>query len=305
MLHFRLRYRQHDIELNPGEFVIGRSEQCQLSIDDAMISRRHVSLRVTANEVVLVDLGSRNGVSLNGTKLKGEKELADGDKITIGKHELSLTIFSTDSRRNKSLLARTLGPLDIEELDYRARTRTQPNLMMPDDPGFDETPPPPRPDLARPDPSGLTPSRGLARALSSFITLAPLADKALALGRHEEAERLLSGPLGDLITELRKGGLVELNTLTKFAGYAVKLASLLLKAAWIEWVFEAFLLTSYMMPAPMIDELFNIVPRLKHLEKRHILDYIVGMQATPSLSATDRFLVQRLETLAKRLATVR
>lgn len=300
MLHFRLRYRQHDIELNPGEFVIGRSEQCQLSIDDAMISRRHVALRVTVSEVVLVDLGSRNGVSLNGIKLKGEKALSDADKFTIGKHELTLTIFSTDSKRNKSLLARTLGPLDIEELDYRARTRTQPNLMMADDPGFDETPPPPRPD-----PSGLTPSRGLARALSSFITLAPLADKALALGRHEEAERLLSGPLGDLITELRKGGLVELNTLTKFAGYAVKLASLLLKAAWIEWVFEAFLLTGYMMPAPMIDELFNIVPRLKHLEKRHILDYITGMQATPSLSATDRFLVQRLETLTKRLATVR
>ncbi len=52
--------------------------------------------------------------------------------------------------------------------------------------------------------------------------------------------------------------------------------------------------------------------RLGYICKKHgrakgqdILDYIVGMQATPSLSATDRFLVQRLETLAKRLATVR
>ena len=46
MQQFRLRYRAHDIELLPGEFVIGRSEDCQLSLDDAMISRRHALLRV-------------------------------------------------------------------------------------------------------------------------------------------------------------------------------------------------------------------------------------------------------------------
>ena len=42
-----LRYNDHDIDLPPGEFVIGRAANCQLSLDDPLVSRNHATLTVT------------------------------------------------------------------------------------------------------------------------------------------------------------------------------------------------------------------------------------------------------------------
>ena len=36
---FRLRYMAHDLELPIGEFVVGRSTECQLSLDDPLVAR--------------------------------------------------------------------------------------------------------------------------------------------------------------------------------------------------------------------------------------------------------------------------
>ncbi|HSQ63044.1 MAG TPA: FHA domain-containing protein, partial [Polyangiaceae bacterium] len=65
-MRFRLRYMNHDLELNEGEFVVGRNASCQLSLDDPLVSRRHAVFNVRADTVTVEDLGSRNGVSLNG-----------------------------------------------------------------------------------------------------------------------------------------------------------------------------------------------------------------------------------------------
>ncbi|MDB5216784.1 MAG: hypothetical protein JWO86_4711, partial [Myxococcaceae bacterium] len=40
-MRFRLRYLQHDLELNEGTFAVGRNASCQLSLDDPLVSRRH------------------------------------------------------------------------------------------------------------------------------------------------------------------------------------------------------------------------------------------------------------------------
>ncbi|MCU0686326.1 MAG: FHA domain-containing protein, partial [Polyangiaceae bacterium] len=46
-MRYRLRYLQHNLELSPGQFLIGRSTDCQLSVDDPLVSRRHARLLVT------------------------------------------------------------------------------------------------------------------------------------------------------------------------------------------------------------------------------------------------------------------
>src|SRR5262249_26446957 len=89
---FRLRYLAHDLELPIAEFVVGRSPDCQLSLDDPLVSRRHAILRVRKDGVTVQDLGSRNGVLVNGSKIAGERELAGGDKVSIGSQEMVLTI---------------------------------------------------------------------------------------------------------------------------------------------------------------------------------------------------------------------
>src|SRR5271156_2333112 len=87
---YRIRYLAHDLELPVGEFVIGRSAECQLSVDDPLVSRKHAVLRVTREGVVAADLGSRNGVLVNGVKIDGQRDLTDGDKVMIGSQELTL-----------------------------------------------------------------------------------------------------------------------------------------------------------------------------------------------------------------------
>ena len=78
-----LRYHDKDIELPSGEFVIGRAANCQLSLDDPLVSRNHATLTVTPESVVLADLGSRNGVRVNGDRIEGKRNLSHGDQIAI------------------------------------------------------------------------------------------------------------------------------------------------------------------------------------------------------------------------------
>src|SRR5882724_5427153 len=91
----RLRYLAHDLEVPSGQFVIGRTADCQLSLDDPLVSRRHALLSVRDDAAVIHDLGSRNGVLVNGQRIEAPRPLAEGDVIKIGSQELTLTGVSS------------------------------------------------------------------------------------------------------------------------------------------------------------------------------------------------------------------
>ncbi len=98
-MRFRLRYMNHDLELNEGEFVVGRNASCQLSLDDPLVSRRHATFTVHADSVTVEDLGSRNGVSLNGERLVGRVLLRPGDRVQIGSQEMVLVVSASEGVR--------------------------------------------------------------------------------------------------------------------------------------------------------------------------------------------------------------
>src|SRR5258706_11065738 len=99
---FRLRHLQQNFELGEGEFVIGRSAECQLALDDPLVSRKHALLVVGVESVVIKDLGSRNGVVVNGTRIDTSRILLDGDRLVIGSQEMTLVAW----QRDPSLIAR-------------------------------------------------------------------------------------------------------------------------------------------------------------------------------------------------------
>ncbi|MBK6811375.1 MAG: FHA domain-containing protein [Sandaracinaceae bacterium] len=74
-------------------FLIGRSSECHLAVDDSLVSRRHAALDVRADGVRIRDLGSRNGVSVNGTLISGSHELTHMDRITIGAQQMVFVEF--------------------------------------------------------------------------------------------------------------------------------------------------------------------------------------------------------------------
>jgi pSer/pThr/pTyr-binding forkhead associated (FHA) protein len=73
--------RQFELEL--PQTVVGRSLSAHISIDSGLISRQHMSLRRSGTEVSCVDMGSANGMFLNGVRAHSAV-LRQGDTIQIG-----------------------------------------------------------------------------------------------------------------------------------------------------------------------------------------------------------------------------
>lgn len=75
-----------------GEMRVGRSTDCDVTIEDPRVSRNHALLRVEEPKVMLEDLGSANGTLVNGLKLVGSVELANGDDLQFDKYKFRLVI---------------------------------------------------------------------------------------------------------------------------------------------------------------------------------------------------------------------
>jgi len=75
-------------EVNQRSVVIGRSRDCDIQLADANVSRRHAELRQEGASYWIVDLGSTNGIEVNGKRVKRAK-LRSGDTITLGSTELT------------------------------------------------------------------------------------------------------------------------------------------------------------------------------------------------------------------------
>jgi hypothetical protein len=69
-------------------FVIGRSRECDLVLDDPNVSRRHAELRREDGGWAVRDLGSTNGIKVNGRRSPGGR-LQPGDEITLGVSRLT------------------------------------------------------------------------------------------------------------------------------------------------------------------------------------------------------------------------
>ncbi len=73
--------------LPPGGGTVGRSRDCDVVLEDAGISRRHAQIRPTPDGWQIEDLGSTNGVVLNGRAIEGPHPLRAGDRIEFGSTE--------------------------------------------------------------------------------------------------------------------------------------------------------------------------------------------------------------------------
>jgi hypothetical protein len=72
----------------PAGGTIGRSRDCEIVLDDAGASRRHAELRPDPAGWALRDLGSTNGVRVNGRAIHGTQPLRQGDRVEIGSTEI-------------------------------------------------------------------------------------------------------------------------------------------------------------------------------------------------------------------------
>jgi Protein of unknown function (DUF3662)/FHA domain len=74
--------------LEGEKMVVGRSRDCDVVVEDPNVSRRHAELDRTSAGWAIHDLGSTNGVVVNGRRVNGTHELGSGDRIELGTSEL-------------------------------------------------------------------------------------------------------------------------------------------------------------------------------------------------------------------------
>lgn len=72
------------------EITIGRQEGNTIRLTERNVSRRHARLLKQNGHVLIEDLGSYNGIRVNGDRISGQVQVADGDLIQIGDYDLAL-----------------------------------------------------------------------------------------------------------------------------------------------------------------------------------------------------------------------
>jgi hypothetical protein len=164
-----LRYRGHELALAQPVIVIGRGGECELMLASPLVSRRHAQIVNSADGITIEDLGSRNGVYVNGELLKEPRRLEVGDRIDLGGEELELVPHEgSDPAKSRDTQLRL------------AAAQATPSAQ-------DER----------------------TRQASAFVLLGGLLDKLLALSRADEAERLMMTHLERVLLDAQRGARPE------------------------------------------------------------------------------------------------
>lgn len=77
--------------LSGDRVVLGRSRDADIVVDDPNVSRRHAELRSGDGGWTVRDLGSTNGVKVNGRRVE-KATLSPGDDLTLGTTQLTFEI---------------------------------------------------------------------------------------------------------------------------------------------------------------------------------------------------------------------
>ena len=86
------------VPLARSQITIGRDEDNTIRLTERNVSRRHARLERLNGGYTVADLGSYNGVRINGVKIERRSRLEAGDRITIGDYLLRFQFATTDSQ---------------------------------------------------------------------------------------------------------------------------------------------------------------------------------------------------------------
>jgi pSer/pThr/pTyr-binding forkhead associated (FHA) protein/uncharacterized RDD family membrane protein YckC len=182
-----------EFELVDNEVQIGRELDNVLRLADPSISRHHAVVRRTTTGYEIEDLGSSNGVLLNGAKVQ-ISALKDGDRVTLGQVQVSFV----DPRPAEEEPVNPLGTIRINPEEMRKVQSTMPPAP---EPAAAPVPPPPPPIQPRVPPQAPPPAPQAvpdAPQAPGFLAgwLPPIPDDAQPIMVGDVPER------GDFVTRL-------------------------------------------------------------------------------------------------------
>ena len=211
-----IRWRGRDLWLGSGRLLIGRSSECHLSVSDPLVSRRHASISVNPDALVIEDLGSINGVYVNGRRIQGAHLLNVGDRVAIGEDELEV-ISSTKSgmwagsRRREGDTISGLDPVVP---------------AAPDDV-----------DIVDPEPP---PSVDATGNIDALELIGRVARNAIAEGRPEDAESMVRHHLEHVLEDVKRGRALSPMTIDAATRLAVALSQSTASPRWLDYLVRVY-----------------------------------------------------------------
>jgi hypothetical protein len=277
-LKCRIRVGGHEIELPVGRTLIGRHDSCQVVLDDPLASRRHAAVHFDGKNATVQDLGSVNGILLNGQRAEGSVPLKDGDQISLGNQTLQVYIGEPGrSRQPHRWGADTLTASSSAALIAQEEA---PTLEEP---------------VARPDDEEESTAVRDGEALETRVLLA---GKMIRMGRASDAERVVKSALTELLASARVGEVVDPARLELAAATAVQLAEGTSKGEWINYVFSLYAPSGAVLPGSVIDRLYSAVRGVQDVDLGVVRSYLRQLRAKQEqLGPAERFLVRRLDGL--------
>jgi hypothetical protein len=90
--------------------TIGRSDQCDISVKDSSMSGRHAEVSKINGEIRVKDMGSANGIWLNGERVD-DVELFDGDVLRLGQTSIRIDVVGGRKRPDAGLSPKVLAAI--------------------------------------------------------------------------------------------------------------------------------------------------------------------------------------------------
>lgn len=228
-----------------GDTVIGRSATCHVTIEDPLVSRQHARLHIVGDQATVEDLGSRNGLLVNGRPIQGSYALTDGDRIRIGTQEF---VFCTVAAPRRSTGPGTratgfmchcaaCGVAYAAELDACPSCGSQSRLEE---------------DTI----SGVVSGSDRNWTLELLVEVL---DRALSLERWDDVERMLRRARANIEERMAAGKEITRPELDHLAPSAARLALHKQEAEWAGWLLGVYA-TLGIMPDARISRSLSTLP---------------------------------------------
>src|SRR5262245_53694823 len=101
------------ILLDKPILLLGRDAECDIQFESRKVSRRHCCIAQVGERLIVRDLGSTNGIRINGVRVV-EGYLKEGDELSIGNHRYQVSwegvVVGPQRAREKRGPAKEWGP---------------------------------------------------------------------------------------------------------------------------------------------------------------------------------------------------
>ena len=244
MPRYRLRFLLQELELAGPEVILGRSPDCQITIEDPLVSRQHARISLHAAHPTICDLGSRNGVRLNGELISGEAVLQNNDRVRLGTQGVVFLIVDQERTGRQTRATGMIRQCQACGRPFPSECTACPHcgeaLVTPTQIAeFDTL-------------SGLIvePHAGWA-----FQLLGEVVERALNADRVAEAARALQRAAKEIDERIRNNRGVDPVSLSKLASYALRLAQSQGRLEWVRWILDLYKAHGAMLSPDLVDSI--------------------------------------------------